>query len=485
MTRRVEKSLELWEKYGRNVLMAMPYADSLLVEGAGTRLRDTDGNEILDLAAGQFCSILGNSHPQYVERMVEQMTRLMHMGTQFLSPIVLEAAGKFAEVAPGHLSKSLFLSTGTEANECAISLAKAYTGKSGIIGFNRGYYGLSLGTKSLSSIFSPSDGHGSGPAVPETFRFMAPHCFHCPVKSRYPECNLQCLETSIEAALPRHRDVAAIIVEPILSAGGMVVPPPGYLKKLKQVATELDALLIVDEAQTGFGRTGKWFACEHHDVEPDILVVSKSSGSGFPVSGVITTDEIADRVAAQGWIHLASHQSDALPAAAVAATIDIVREERLVEKAAVDGAYFIDRLRELKTKHPIITDVRGIGLMIGMEIGNYSGGNEQELCMLIIALCEDRGVHLTYSYYEPVIRFLPALTINREEIDLAVSVLDEAIRLAVKGDVRLDSLLPINPYSRKFVETLVAKKTLRRVASRLYHSSPKHWLTKVREAVGK
>lgn len=483
MTRGTENSLKLWEKYGRHVLMAMPYADNLISHAEGASLRDVDGNQILDLAAGQFCSILGNNHPKYVERMAEQLKKVVHVGTQFLSPIVLEAAAKFAEVAPGALTKSLFLSTGTEANECAISLAKTYTGKRGVIGFDRGYYGLSLGTKSLTSIFSPSDRHGSGPAVPESFRFLAPHCFHCPVKHHFPECELVCLDSSVAAALPREHDIAAIIIEPIISAGGMIVPPPGYLKALKNLAQELGALLIVDEAQTGFGRTGKWFACEHHEIEPDILVVSKSSGSGFPVSGVITTDAIADRIAAQGWVHLASHQSDPLPAAAVAATIDIVREEKLVENAAEQGRYFMDCLLRLKAKHSVVVDVRGQGLMIGAEIGNFANGSEHELCMLIVALCESRGVHLTYSYFEPVLRFLPPLTITRQEIDLAVAVLDESIAQALKGDTSIDSLLPSNPYSRAFIEKLTGKKTLKRLASLLYDTSPRYWFQKARESL--
>jgi 2,2-dialkylglycine decarboxylase (pyruvate) len=483
MTRGTQNSQELWKKYGKHMLMAMPYADSLIVEGQGAILRDIDGNEILDLAAGQFCSILGNNHPRYVERMAEQLKKVVHVGTQFLSPIVLEAAQKFAEVAPGDLNKSLFLSTGTEANECAISLAKTYTGKKGVIGFNRGYYGLSLGTKSLTSIFSPNDRHGSGPTVPESFHFLAPHCFHCPVKNHFPECEFVCLDSSVEATLTRERDIAAIIIEPIISAGGMIVPPPGYLKALKKLAKELGALLIIDEAQTGFGRTGAWFACEHHEVEPDILVVSKSSGSGFPVSGVITTDEIADRIASQGWVHLASHQSDPLPAAAVAATIDIVREEKLVEKAAEQGRYFIDRLVELKAKHSILVDVRGQGLMIGAEIGNFQDGSEHELCMLIVALCESRGVHLTYSYFEPVLRFLPPLTISRQEIDRAIAVLDESIPRALKGDTSIEDLLPSNPYSRAFIEKLSGKKTLKKLASILYETSPRYWISKARESI--
>lgn len=484
MARNVRNSLELWEKYGKHVLMAMPYADSLIGEAEGCTLRDVDGNQILDLSAGQFCSILGNNHPKYVEKIVDQMRKVAHTGTQFLSPVVLEAAGKFSEVAPGALSKSIFLSTGTEANECAISLAKAYTGKNGVIGFNRGYYGLSVATKSLTSIFGPGDKHGSGPAVPESFRFLAPHCFHCPVNSKYPECEFVCLESSIEAALPRSRDIAAIIVEPIFSAGGMIVPPPGYLKLLRDFAHQLGALLIVDEAQTGFGRTGKWFACEHHEIEPDIIVVSKSSGAGFPVSGVITTESIADECAAQGWQHLASHQSDPLAAAALAATIDIVREEHLVEKAANDGSYLMELVRSLKSKYSVIVDLRGLGLMIGIEIGNVPNDAGHEFCALIVALCEASGVHFTYTYFEPVIRLLPALTITRREIDRAVAVLDDSIAVALRGDVTIGSFLPRNRYSGSLAERMMNKKTLKRSLSRLYETSPKYWMKKLTKGYG-
>lgn len=484
MKRRVDRSLELWEKYGEYILMAMPYADNLIASGRGCTLQDVDGNQILDLSAGQFCSILGNNHPKYLEKLLAQIGNVIHTGTQFLSPIVLEAAKKFAEIAPGSLSKSIFLSTGTEANECAISLAKAYTEKTGVIGFNRGYYGLSVGTKALSSIFSSGDRQGSGPAVPETFRLLAPHCFHCPVKNHYPECEFVCLDSSIEL-LPKRQDIAAIIVEPFFSAGGMFTPPPGYLNRLRDYAHKIGALLIVDEAQTGFGRTGRWFACEHHEVEPDILVVSKSSGAGFPVSGVITTDAIADRIASQRWLHLASHQSDPLPAAAFAATIDIVREENLVENAVAQGRYFMDGLLELKTKHQIIVDVRGKGLMLGAEIGNCRDGTEHELCSRIVALSANRGLHFTYSYYEPVFRFIPPLTITKPEIDRALAILDDSIARALAGDTSIEELLPTNPYSRAFVEKLTGKKTLKSLASLLYETSPRYWVQKARESVGR
>jgi len=284
MTTNYQKSLELWDKYGQYIFMCMPYSDGLIQEAHGCTLTDLDGNKTLDLAAGQFCTILGHSHPKFIEKVVEQMRLVVHVGSQFLSPIVLEAAEKFASVAPGKLKRSMILSTGTEANECAISVAKKYTKKNGIIGFNRGYYGLSLTTKSLTSIFGSR--YGDGPSVPESYRLLAPHCFHCPVNNHFPECNIVCLDSSLQSSVPSPDDIAAIIIEPIISAGGMIVPPPGYLKALKDFARRHEALLIVDEAQTGFGRTGKWFGVEHHDVEPIFSSSPKVPAAAFRFLGL-------------------------------------------------------------------------------------------------------------------------------------------------------------------------------------------------------
>lgn len=477
MTKNNSNSLALWERYGDYLLMAMPYPDGLITEAQGCILKDIDGNQMLDLAAGQFCSILGHNHPKLIEKITEQMKRVLHVGTQFLSPIVLEAAAKFAEVAPGKLKKSLFLSTGTEANECAISIAKMYTGKTGIVGFSRGYYGLSLATKSLTTIFKGSRRKGDLPRVPESYSVLAPYCFKCPVHTQFPQCNLACLDASVGAGLSDDDNIAAVIVEPIISAGGMIVPPPGYLKALKEFAQQREALLIVDEAQTGFGRTGKWFAIEHHGIEPDILVVSKSAGGGFPVSGLITTDKVADCIAREGFTHLASHQSDPAAAAAVAAVIDIVREEGLVQAAEENGLYFLDRLRVLQSKHSIVLDVRGQGLMIGMELAHEEGG--QDPAMPIVALCGRQGVHLTYTYFEPVLRFIPPLVITRKQIDTSISVLDEALSKITRKDFRLDDFLPNNRYSRPYIDSLRGKQTVKRVLSRLYETSPEYWVKKL------
>jgi 2,2-dialkylglycine decarboxylase (pyruvate) len=485
MTIQHKKSLELWEKYGRYLVMAMPYADGLIGEAHGCTFTDIDGNETLDLAAGQFCSILGHSHPKLVERVVEQIRRVPHTGSQFLAPVVLEAAAKFAEVAPGKLERCMFFSTGTEANECAISVAKICTGKKGVIGFDRGYYGLSLTTKSLTSIFGGRI--GDSPCVPESYHLLAPHCFHCPVNSHFPECDILCLQSSLESSVRAPDEIAAVIIEPILSAGGMIVPPPGYLKVLKDFAHRHGAMLIVDEAQTGFGRTGKWFGVEHHGIEPDILVISKGAGGGFPVSGFITTSEIADQLEKEGFSHLASHQFDPLSAAAFSALIDIIREEGLVENAAKTGAYFKARLGELKQKHAIIADVRGEGLMLGMEIaGNGAGGrSDAELTLAIVALCKQNGVHLTYTYFEPVLRFIPPLTLVRKEVDFAISVLDDALSKAARKDISLESLLPENRYTRAYMDRQRGKWSMARIFSKLYETSPERWVKKINEIVTK
>jgi 2,2-dialkylglycine decarboxylase (pyruvate) len=483
---RNSQSIALWEKYGNYLLMAMPYADGLITDAQGCTLKDIDGNELLDLAAGQFCSIVGHNHPKLIEKITEQLKRVMHVGTQFLSPIVLEAAEKFAQVAPGKLKKSLFLSTGTEANECAINIAKMYTGKTGMVGFSRGYYGLSLATKSLTNIFAGPGRSGDLPRVPETDRLLTPYCFRCPVHNHYPECNLSCLEAGIEAGVAAPENLAAVIVEPIVSAGGMIIPPPGYLKALKAFAQQHGALLIVDEAQTGFGRTGKWFAIEHHEVEPDILVVSKSAGGGYPVSGLITRDDIADAIVSKGFGHLASHQSDPPAAAAVAAIIDIVREEGLLSAAAENGQYFLDRLRELQSRHSIVADVRGQGLMLGIELSNPDDkGQTRDLAFPVTILCRAKGVHLTYTYFEPVLRIIPPLTLQRSQIDIAISALDEAFREVSSRNFRLEALLPNNPYSRPYIDKMRGKASLKKILSRLYATAPEYWIKKLSEAAGK
>jgi 2,2-dialkylglycine decarboxylase (pyruvate) len=459
-------SIDYWREYGDYVLMAMPYADEVLVEARGCMLRDADGKQILDLAAGMFCSVLGHNHPKFIERVTSQAQQLLHTGTQFLSPSVLIAGYNLARVTPGKLQKSIFLSTGTEANEFAFRVAKAYTGRTGIVGLSRGYYGTSLATKSCSSL-AAHNLKDSLPTVPDTARLpITPKCVGCFSDASGAACGFPCLE-SVESWIGDWSNIAAVIVEPVLSAGGMLIPPKGYLKTLAELARKNGALFIVDEAQTGFGRTGTWFAIEHHDVEPDILTMSKSVGNGFPVAAVITTAEIADEVAARGLWNLSSHQSDPVSAAAVSAVIDIVSEENLLTAAVENGNYFIDRLRDLSTRQPVIKNVRGQGLMIGFDfLPDESADRTLEMANRFMFGCRARGVHLTYGYGAVNFRVIPPLVITKAEIDFAITVFEETLRVVLTASDRGD--FPANPHTKRLFE----KHPWQRMINYLWRSSP-------------
>ncbi len=465
-------NMDYWQQYGDYVLMAMPYADQVLVEGRGCMVRDADGKELLDLASGMFCCVLGHNHPKFIQRVVQQTEQLLHTGTQYLSPAVLEAGYKLAQVAPGKLQRSIFLSTGTEANEFAFRLAKAYTGRTGIVGFSRGYYGTSIATKSISSLFS----HGlkdSLPAVPESYRLpITPQCVGCFSGGQAP-CGFPCLQ-SLESWMGDWSNIAAVIVEPVLSAGGMLLPPPGYLKVLAEMARKNGALFIADEAQTGFGRTGKWFAIEHHGVEPDILTMSKSVGNGFPVAAVIATAEIADKVVSDGLWNLSSHQSDPVGAAAVSAVIDIVREENLPERARESGDYFMDRLRDLAARQPLVTNVRGQGLMIGFDLAPADPNKGAEVANAFMYGCRRRGVHLTYGYGNVNIRIIPPLIITHSEIDFAIEAMEKSLADIAAGKDNRQQDEPANPQTRRLLE----QHPIQRLVRNLWQSSPEKWVAK-------
>lgn len=470
------KNLDYWRQYGEYVLMAMPYADEVLVEARGCHLRDADGKDLLDLAAGMFCCVLGHNHPLFVERLARQTEELVHTGTQFLSPAVLEAGKKLAGVAPGELKKSIFLSTGTEANEFAFRLAKAYTGRTGIMGLSRGYYGTSVATKSCSSLASHQL-KDSLPLVPETVRLpITPQCVGCFSGTSTEPCRFPCLDVA-SGWIGDWSNIAAVIVEPVLSAGGMLFPPAGYLSSLRRMAHDNGALFIVDEAQTGFGRTGKWFAIEYHDAEPDILTLSKSIGNGFPAAAVITTEIIADTVTGKGLWNLSSHQCDPMAAAAVGAVIDIVKTENLLERAHESGEYFMARLRERSKRCPMLANVRGQGLMIGFDLLVEDAGQVPAAVNTFMYDCRRRGVHLTFGFGGTNFRIIPPLVITREEIDFAVQVIEESLQALARGAVALQDVMPENPYTRR----LLQKRPWRRVVNGLWHSSPAQWVEKSRE----
>jgi 2,2-dialkylglycine decarboxylase (pyruvate) len=393
---------------------------------------------------------------------------------------VLKAAQRLASIAPLRGGKVIFLSTGSEANECAMRMAKAATGRTGMLGYTRGYYGISLATRNLSSISDSSERVDFQPAPANQYKLLTPSSNHCPLGIEHSACTGACLSASLEL-LGKHRsEVAAVIVETVVSAGGMIFPSVEYVRELCERAREFGALFIVDEAQTGMGRCGQWFDIQHYGIEPDILVLSKTAGNGYPIGAVVVSESIAAKLESQGFTHLSSHQNDPLAAATVHAVIDIVQEEGLVEHSRTTGAYFLERLKALQRKHPLIVDVRGRGLMIGMELSPEVNGRK-DIAFQFALLCEQRGLHITYSYFEPVIRFIPPLVITKTEIDAAVAVLDDVLHMLQTGAFDPSKLLPKNDRSGPFVRRGYQKFSPARIARGIWNNPPSQWVAKFKK----
>jgi len=473
-----EGNLAVWEREGEHLLLVQPFMDSVIARGEGCFLIDMEGRRILDLAAGQFCSILGHSHPRFISRLQEQIATIAHLGDQYVSLGVLKAASRLVSKTPASLTKAVLLSTGSEANECAMRMAKAVTGRSGMLAFTRGYYGISLATRNLSSISDHPGEFDFAPAPVNQDKLITPTCNRCPIQKEYPSCDSACLAASLDLVSQHLDNVAAVIVEPVLSAGGMIFPPKDYLKKLRATTKKRGILFIVDEAQTGFGRCGQWFDIQNYEIEPDILVVSKTAGNGYPAAAVVVSDTVAHALEESFFTHLSSHQNDPLAAAAILAVIETIEEDNLVQHSREMGAYFKIELEKLKATHKIIKDIRGRGLMIGIELSSAEQDSDN-LAFVVAMLCERRGLHITYSYYEPVLRIIPPLIISKQEIDLALSIVKDALSIAERGQAKLTEIIPKNSRSGPFIRGMV-RTSPGTILRNMWRTSPQRWMEKVR-----
>jgi 2,2-dialkylglycine decarboxylase (pyruvate) len=468
-------NLDLWQQHGNHLLVLQPFMDSVLREGEGCYVIDADGRRILDMAGGQFCTVLNHGDKRLADAIANQAQKLIHIGDQYVSDNVLTCVSKIAEITPAKVNRTVLLSTGSEANECAMRMAKVVTQRTGMLAYDRGYYGISLATRNLSAI---SDVHGKvdfQPNIPGQLRLLAPNCSQCPLKLCHPECGVQCLKVSVEQVANQAENIAAVIVEPIISAGGMIVPPVDYVQELARFAASIGALFIADEAQTGFGRCGTWFDIEHYDIEPDILVFSKTSGNGYPTAGVVVSDAVAKALESRGFTHLSSHQNDPLAAAVVSTVIDIIRDDRLIANAREVGDYFRTKLTELQLRHAMIANIRGRGLMIGMALSTAEG--DAKLAFKLAMMCERRGLRITFSYYEPVIRFIPPLTLGRDEVDTAIAILDEVLGMLAARNYD-GGEIPRNPFSQELIKRLNGDIHLFNIARKLWTKSPQQIVAK-------
>jgi 4-aminobutyrate aminotransferase-like enzyme len=394
-----------------------------LASGQGATLEDADGNRYVDFFAGVAVASLGHSHPHWVQRMEEQI-RKISVGS-FTTENRLRFLQKLAEVTPGKLDRAQLYSGGAEAVESAIRLAKSYTKSYEVVGFWGGFHGKTSGVMGL---MGDEGKHGWGP-LPGG-RFLAPYadCYRCPIGLEYPSCGVACAEFARKTIKNATSGaVAAVLIEPMQGTAGNVVPPLEFLPAIRDIAHEAGALLIADEMITGFGRTGKMFGVEHSGVVPDIMTTGKGMASGYPVTAVISTDEISR---AEPWGKpsgaSSSYGGNPLAATAALATLETVLGENLVQRSAELGEELQRRLRQQQDKYEFIGDVRGAGLLVGIDLVKDRKTKEplaKKVTERIFLECLRRGLLL--MGYAPRVRINPPLTITREEMDQGLGVLDE------------------------------------------------------------
>lgn len=429
----VDGRVDLLVRYGGN------FVDGVVSRASGSFVETVDGQRVLDFTAGQICATVGHNHPRVVAAIEAACREVIHLNSWMLSEPVLALAERLVDTLPDPLRRVLLLSTGGEGIEAALRMAKLYTGRFEVVSLTRSWHGVTGGA---SAVTYASNRHGYGPVTPGVFALPAPYAYRCPIRHCDQVCDCTCLEAGFD--LFDQASVgspAAVVAEPVLSAGGVIVPPPGYFGRLTELAHERGMLVVFDECQTGLGRVGAMYGFEVYGVVPDLLVLSKTLGGGVPISAVITSSEIERECYARGFTHITSHVSDPLPAAAALAVMDVVEDEQLADRARGRGQYLLDRLGDLQNRHEQIGDVRGLGLLCGLELVE-SRETRQPADALGLALtdeCQRRGLSINLvrggtAGQASCLRMAPPLTVSEDEIDLAVTIIDDALSALVDGD---------------------------------------------------
>ncbi len=408
----------------------------VIARGEGAVVEDVDGNRFLDCSAGIAVNSTGHSHPDVVRAIVEQAQRFLHMsGTDFYYDPQVALAEAMAAIVPipGEV-RSFFGNSGAEAIEAAIKLVRYSSGRQNLIAFLGSFHGRTMGALALTSS-KALQRRGFGAMMPGVFHAPYATCYRCPVGLQPDSCQAECLEfleDQVLVHLVSPDEVAAVIVEPIQGEGGYLVPPNQFYDRLSQLTKKHGILLVADEVQSGMGRTGKMFACEHFGLEPDVVTVAKGVASGMPLG---VTSSRAEIMTWPPGAHASTFGGNPVSCAAALATIELLRD-RLVANAADVGEHVLAGLRDLAPRHPLIGDVRGKGLMIGIELVRDRETKERAVAErdAVVEAAFRRGV-LFLGAGKNAIRMSPPLVLTKDQADTALRVLDEALT-EVEGQVR-------------------------------------------------
>ncbi len=414
-----------------------------VVSAEGVRFTTEDGRERLDFSSCFVSHNIGHQDSRVVDAISKQAGELCSFAPSFSTKPRAHLAKMLAEIAPGDLSRSFISLGGTEANEAAVKICHQYTGRRKILARYRSYHGGTATSMSLSVGDPRNWAQVLGGA--ELVRVPNPYCYRCATGQEYPDCNLYCAEhvDEIMEMEGGGDSVAGIIVEPVTGANGVIIPPPEYFPRLREICDKWGVLLIADEVMSGFGRTGKWFAVDHWDVVPDILTMAKGlSGAYVPLGATIVRKHIGDRFKEQFFSHGATYAGHALACAAATAVIPIYQEDNLIENSEKMGNYLLEKAQELQDKHPSVGEVRGLGLFVGLELVKNrqtrepiiplnarlkSGMNPK---LEVAKKLGELGMMAMAANPSNVIAMAPPLIVTKDEIDEGIGIMDQALEVA-------------------------------------------------------
>lgn len=423
------------EKDQRFVSQSYTRVYPLVVKRAmGVVVEDVDSNRFLDFTSGIAVCNTGHCHPRVVEAIHRQAEQFIHMsGTDFYYDAQSTLAQKLGEITPGPKEKRVFFgNSGAEAVEAALKLARYHTKRPRVLAFLGAFHGRTMGALSLTASKVIHE-RGFSPLVPGITHIPYAYCFRCPYHLQYPKCEIACVEWIREDLFKRSippEEVAAIFVEPIQGEGGYIVPPPEFHQKLYELAKEFGILFVTDEVQTGMGRTGKMMAIEHWGIVPDIIALAKGIASGMPLGATVSQTEVMDWVPGS---HASTFGGNPISCQAALTTIELL-EGGLIENAARIGDYILEKLKDLQKQFDLIGEVRGKGLMIGIELikDRVTRKKATEERNRIIQACFEKGL-LILGCGENVIRLVPPLIITQNEADTALTILEEVLRKVEGG----------------------------------------------------
>jgi 4-aminobutyrate aminotransferase-like enzyme len=412
--------------------VSMYYREPIaLVRGEGPWVWDDQGNKYLDAFGGVLTVSIGHANPKVTEAIVNQVRQISHTSTLYANNRQSELAEKLAAIAPGRLKKSFFTSSGTEANETAVAAARTYTGRIPLVVLRHSYSGRSAQTLAMC-------GQSNWKKVPSltagVHHAHAPYCYRCPFGASFPQCGLKCAEDIEELILTETGgEIAAFFAETIIGAGGFIVPPPGYFETASAIARKYGGLFIADEVQAAWGRTGDhMFGISHWKAEPDILTSAKGMGNGTPIGLTIATPEVADMYPG---VTFATFGGNPVSCAAAQATISVIESDNLVKNAAVVGKYLGERFAQLKEKHPLVGDARGLGLMQALELVTDRRSKEPapQATAVVFEETKKRGVLIGKGgVYGNVIRTGLMLNADKTHVDVLVDAVDAALAVAAE-----------------------------------------------------